>query len=102
MNKIKNYHNFLESMEFSQSQGESEAEGEVSIKFPKPIKIGNKIYKDTDELEKDYKINSMSQSGNQIKIDGKDLQDWVDWTNESGEEESDEDEGMETETESED
>ena len=94
MKNIKNYQRFLES------QDQSEAEGEVAIKFPKPIKIGNKIYKDTDELEKDYHIGSMSQSGNQIIIDGKKLQDWVDWMNEGGEEESpEEDEGMETEEE---
>jgi hypothetical protein len=92
MKKIKNFQKFLESVE-------SETGGEVSITFPKPITIGNKIYKDTDELEKDYKINSMSQSGNQITIDGEYLQDWVDSMNMSGEVESDEDDGMEREEE---
>lgn len=90
MKKIKNYQRFLES------QDQSEAEGEVAIKFPKPIKIGNKIYKDTDELEKDYHISSMSQSGNQITINDMDLDEWVDSMNEGGEGESEEDEGMES------
>lgn len=90
MKKIKNYQRFLES------QDESEPEGEVAIKFPKPIKIGNKIYKDTDELEKDYHISSMSQSGNQITINYMDLDEWVDSMNEGGEGESEEDEGMES------
>lgn len=81
MKKIKNFQKFLES-------AESEPEGEVAITFPNSITIGNKIYKDTDELEKDYKINSMSQSGNQITINGQALQDWVNSMN-----------GMETEEE---
>lgn len=92
MKKIKNFQKFLESVE-------SEAGGEVAITFPEPITIGNKIYKDTDELEKDYKINSMSQSRNQITINGEDLQDWVDSMNMGGEVESDEDDGMEPEEE---
>ena len=90
MKRIKNYQSFLESFE-------SESQSEVPIEFPNPIKVQGKIYKNTEELEKDHHISSMTNFGDEITINGKELDKWVESMNDGGEGQNEEDYGMETE-----
>ena len=49
---------------------------EAILSFPEPIKLGGKIYKTTNDLQKDYIVN-ITNFDDEIEIDGTPYKDWV-------------------------
>ena len=68
--KILKYESFLETMQFA------EVEGEAILSFPEPIELGGKIYKTTNDLQKDYYVN-ITNFDDEIEINGTPYKDWA-------------------------
>jgi hypothetical protein len=50
---------------------------EDGIPFPEPITVGGKVYKNTNELESDFEIGSITNFNGEIKIDGYPYKEWA-------------------------
>jgi hypothetical protein len=67
---------------------------ETPVNFPEPIKLRGKIYKNSQELQKDFQV-SITNFDDEIEIDGQPYKDWaVSIASDTGEEEYGGDEGM--------
>jgi len=68
---------------------------EIPVTFPKPIKLHGKTYKNSQELQKDFQVGSITNFDNKIEIDGHPYEDWaVSIASDTGEEEYKGDKGM--------
>jgi hypothetical protein len=54
----------------------AEDEGEAILSFPEPIELGGKIYKTTNDLQKDYHVN-ITNFDDEIEINGTPYKDWA-------------------------